>query len=88
MVEGVRGVYRSDDFGGTWTRINDDQHQWGLILQGAGDPRIYGRVYVGTHGRGVVYGDPRPKEQSRFYVPDTDLDWLPVGRPPHGGGHK
>ena len=47
-----------DDEAKTWTRINDDQHQWGLILQIAGDPRMYGRVYVGTHGRGIFYGDP------------------------------
>src|SRR5579871_1977113 len=56
-VRGVWGVFRSDDEAGTWTRINDDAHQWGLILQVAGDPRKYGRVYVGTHGRGVLYGD-------------------------------
>ena len=57
-VLGQRGIFRSIDAARTWTRINDDQHQWGLVLQIAGDPRIYGRVYVGTHGRGVFYGDP------------------------------
>lgn len=38
--------------------INDDAHQWGWT-DGAitGDPRVYGRVYVSTNGRGVVYGD-------------------------------
>jgi hypothetical protein len=57
-VHGQPGVFRSDDEAHTWVRINDDQHQWGLVLQIAGDPRIYGRVYVGTHGRGIFYGDP------------------------------
>jgi hypothetical protein len=57
-VQGQPGIFRSTDQALSWTRINDDQHQWGLVLQIAGDPRIYGRVYVGTHGRGVFYGDP------------------------------
>jgi hypothetical protein len=57
-VDGQPGVFRSTDEAQTWVRINDDQHQWGVILQVSGDPRIYGRVYVGTHGRGVLYGDP------------------------------
>ena len=57
-VHGQPGIFRSNDEAGTWVRINDDQHQWGLILQMTGDPRIYGRVYVGTHGRGVIFGDP------------------------------
>ena len=57
-VKGQPGIFRSTDEAKSWVRINDDQHQWGLVLQIAGDPRIYGRVYVGTHGRGVFYGDP------------------------------
>ena len=52
------GIYRSDDKGTTWVRINDAQHQWGNRVDClAGDPRIYGRVYVGTFGRGAFYGD-------------------------------
>jgi hypothetical protein len=55
---GVKGVHRSDDGGATWVRVNDDQHQWGLNSAAiSGDPRIYGRVYVGTNGRGIFYGD-------------------------------
>ena len=57
-IRGQAGIFRSDDEAKTWVRINDDQHQWGLILQIAGDPRTYGRVYVGMHGRGIFYGDP------------------------------
>ena len=59
VVDGVRGIFRSDDTARAWVRINDDQHQWGLVLQITGDPKQYGRVYVGTHGRGTMYGDPQ-----------------------------
>lgn len=59
-ISGQAGIFRSDDAAKTWVRINDYAHQWGLVLQIAGDPRIYGRVYVGTHGRGIFYGDPAP----------------------------
>ncbi|MEU0390228.1 sialidase family protein [Streptomyces chartreusis] len=58
-IHGVRGIFRSDDAGRTWIRINDDRHQYawtGNTL--TGDPRTYGRVYFGTNGRGVIYGDP------------------------------
>ncbi|MGD0497163.1 MAG: exo-alpha-sialidase [Bryobacteraceae bacterium] len=57
-VHGQPGVFRSTDEARTWVRVNDDQHQWGVIQQIIGDPRLYGRVYVGTSGRGVLYGDP------------------------------
>ncbi len=58
VIDGQRGIFRSNDRAKSWTRINDDLHQWGLILQITGDPKKYGRVYVGTHGRGAMYGDP------------------------------
>ncbi|MFD8816297.1 cellulose binding domain-containing protein, partial [Streptomyces sp. NPDC059627] len=57
-IGGVRGIFRSTDEGATWTRINDDAHQWGWTGAAiTGDPRVYGRVYVSTNGRGVIYGD-------------------------------
>lgn len=59
-VAGKHGIYRSTDGAASWRRINDDAHQWGLILHVSGDPKVFGRVYVGTHGRGVQYGDPKP----------------------------
>ncbi|WP_338496068.1 cellulose binding domain-containing protein [Streptomyces sp. SJL17-4] len=57
-IGGVRGIFRSTDAGASWARINDDAHQWGWT-GGAitGDPRVYGRVYVSTNGRGIIYGD-------------------------------
>jgi hypothetical protein len=59
QVAGVRGIFRSIDAGQTWVRVNDDQHQWGRAGETAltGDPRIFGRVYIGTNGRGIIYGD-------------------------------
>ena len=58
-LESTAGVFRSDDEGKSWVRINDDGHQYGWLGQAvAGDPRVYGRVYVGTNGRGILYADP------------------------------
>ncbi len=52
-------VLRSDDEARTWTRINDNAHQWGWTGQAVtGDPRVHGRVYLATNGRGIQYGEP------------------------------
>jgi xyloglucan-specific exo-beta-1,4-glucanase len=52
------GIYRSDNAGKKWVRINDDAHQFGSANRTiTGDPRVYGRVYVGTNGHGIVIGD-------------------------------
>jgi hypothetical protein len=58
-VGSVWGTYRSDDAGATWQRIDDPQHQFGWINCVTGDPRVFGRVYLGTGGRGILYGDQR-----------------------------
>ncbi|MFB4420348.1 1,4-beta-glucanase [Streptomyces sp. QL37] len=53
-------VLRSDDAGATWVRINDDAHRWGWTGEViTGDPRVHGRVYLGTNGRGIQYADPQ-----------------------------
>ena len=63
---GVRGVWRSLDGGAGWTRINDDAHQWGLRFRAiSGDPRRFGRVYIATDGRGIVWGEPAASAPSR-----------------------
>ncbi|MEU6257514.1 1,4-beta-glucanase [Streptomyces sp. NPDC047043] len=58
-TETITAVYRSDDGARSWVRINDDQHQWGYIGDViVGDPRVHGRVYLATNGRGIQYGEP------------------------------
>lgn len=55
----VTGIWRSIDGGKSWVRVNDDANQWGNRVRVIeGDPRIFGRVYVGTDGRGLLYGEP------------------------------
>jgi len=57
-VKGVEGLWRSDDAGKTWTRINDDAHQFGAMRAIAGDPREYGVLYIAPDGRGIIVGKP------------------------------
>jgi hypothetical protein len=58
---GPRGLYRSTDEGAGWVRINDDSHEFGGPGNArfvVGDANVYGRVYMATVGRGIVYGEP------------------------------
>lgn len=53
----IRGIWRSTDSGETWQRINDDLHQFGAIGNClAADLRVFGQVYFGTNGRGIIMG--------------------------------
>jgi xyloglucan-specific exo-beta-1,4-glucanase len=55
VVDGVWGIYHSDDDGATWSRFNDDEHQYGGIGVMAADQNIYGRIYFSGTGRGLLY---------------------------------
>jgi hypothetical protein len=53
--------------------VNDDQHQYGTRFRClAGDPGVFGRVYVGTDGRGIVMGEPTPGGSSDDHVDAAD----------------
>lgn len=66
-VNGANGMYRSIDMGASWEKINDDSSKFGVgptcIV---GDRRTFGRVYVGTNGRGFYVGSDNP-------VPNTKV---------------
>lgn len=53
-----QGIFRSIDGGLHWLRVDDDAHRYGRISLLIGDPRVFGRLYAATSGRGLVYGDP------------------------------
>ncbi|ONI80543.1 xyloglucanase [Saccharothrix sp. ALI-22-I] len=60
-IDGKTGVYRADDEAGRgWVHINaDGLHNYGNMGEAiTGDPRVYGRVYLGTNGRGILVADP------------------------------
>ncbi|MBQ0928909.1 WD40/YVTN/BNR-like repeat-containing protein [Ideonella alba] len=57
--DGAEGLFRSDDEGRSWLRIDDPQHRYGRLLSIEGDPLQHGTVYLAPHGRGVVMGRPR-----------------------------
>jgi hypothetical protein len=57
-ISDVAGIFRSDDTAETFIRINDAAHQYGGVTVLTGDPRVYGRVYLSTGGRGITWGEP------------------------------
>ncbi len=57
-VRGQEGLWRSDDEGSTWVRINDDRHQFGDMHAITGDMLEYGTIYIAPHGRGILVGKP------------------------------
>jgi xyloglucan-specific exo-beta-1,4-glucanase len=56
-INGQWGVWASDNGGSTWTRFNDDAHQFGGVNRLAGDWNTYRRIYVAGGGRGLLYSN-------------------------------
>ncbi|MCL6458050.1 MAG: fibronectin type III domain-containing protein, partial [Gorillibacterium sp.] len=87
-VNGVDGIFRSDDMGTTWVKISiaDTIPGNDPNIMGA-DRQVYGRVYVGTNGSGILYGQPtgtldgtdkvaptKPTHVTVTYTDDMELD--------------
>lgn len=58
-VSKQEGLWRSDDEGASWVRINDNAHQFGSIQAISGDMRRFGTIYITPHGRGLMVGQPQ-----------------------------
>ncbi|AEI42763.1 Ig-like domain-containing protein [Paenibacillus mucilaginosus] len=73
---GKYGFYRSEDEGASWIRMNDDQHQFANAVETiTGDGQVYGRVYIGTNGMGIVRGDIKQDAAVRgFHVNDLTVE--------------
>ncbi|PYH87469.1 xyloglucanase [Aspergillus ellipticus CBS 707.79] len=59
-VEGVTALFKTEDEGVNWEMISDAAHGFGAVASNVvnGDLQTYGRVFVGTNGRGIFYGVP------------------------------
>ncbi|HZZ28228.1 MAG TPA: dockerin type I domain-containing protein, partial [Pirellulales bacterium] len=77
-INNFLGVYRSDDAGQTWILLNDVNHQWGgLVDTMAADPNVFGRVYLGINGRGVIVGNPASSLPSGWVDADINMPGNP-----------
>ncbi|MCM1267957.1 MAG: hypothetical protein NC302_08640 [Bacteroidales bacterium] len=57
-LDGIYGFYRSLDDGKSFARINGDKQMYGEINSIDGDCRVFGRFYLATGSRGLLYGEP------------------------------
>lgn len=57
-IQGVYGFYRTIDECKSFSKLNDDRQCFGEINSIEGDSQVYGRFYIGTGTRGLLYGEP------------------------------
>ena len=58
-IDDVYGFYRSFDDGETYERINNDKQMYGEINSLDADKRTFGRFFIATGSRGVLYGQEK-----------------------------
>ena len=58
IIDNEYGFYRSFDECGSYERINTDRQMFGDINSIDGDKNVFGRVFIATGSRGVMYGEP------------------------------
>ena len=56
-LEGEYGFYRTFDEGKSYERLNQDNQMYGEINSIDGDKRKFGRFFLATGSRGVLYGE-------------------------------
>lgn len=59
-IAGRTGIFRSLDAGLSWHPVDDEAHHFGWVGVLAGDPQVFGRVFLGTNGLGVIVAEPLP----------------------------
>lgn len=67
-LSGSYGFYRTLDEGGSYVKLNSRYQRFGDINSVEGDPRVYGRFYIATGSRGVLYGIPDEADQNLVEV--------------------
>ena len=78
-VSGVRGLYRSSDFGDSWEFLTGYVRGWYQdITSIVGDPEVPGKVYVGFTGGGFAFGQPT----GTAGVPTSPVPTTPVPTSP------
>jgi hypothetical protein len=58
IINGLEGIFRSDDFGQNWVMIHSDDYMLPEAVDMAADRMVFGRVFIGTAGTGIFYGEP------------------------------
>jgi len=56
-IGGEYGFYRSLDDAKSWERINTEKQMFGNIMSIDGDSRTFGRFFIATGTRGLIYGE-------------------------------